>query len=215
VVYGLCLLIGAVLFGVAGLLHPMLEGDGAAQLATIAATPGWRAIHWGLLFALPLLYVGLSGVALRHGETAGATAARGGIRLAAFAFAVWSLNILFMAAGGWSLARVFTASDTGLTASHAVFVYDMLHPAGLAAERLATFAVGLVVYLFARAMLGGGLYPRWLAWTGFAVAAITGVIGLVVAEWTPNPYYYGQALVIVWLALTGVVTLRAARSPRA
>ena len=207
-IYGLCLLFGALLFGIAGLFHPMLEGHGAAQLATIAGTGGWRAIHWALLFALPFMYIGLSGVALRHGATTGAATARGGVRLTAFAFAVWALNILFMAAGGWHLAGAYRVSGTGLTASHAVFVYDMLHPAGLAAERLATFALGLVVYLFSRAMLSGGIYPRWLAWAGFLVAAVAGIVGLVVGESTPNPYYYSQAGVVVWLAATGALTMR-------
>lgn len=204
--YGLCLLSGVLLFGIAGLLHPMLEGDGAAQLTTIAATGGWRAIHWSLLFALPLIYIGLSGVALRHGDTAGSSAARGGIRLAAFTFAVWSLNILFMVAGGWNLARAYTASDTGLTASHAVFVYDMLHPSGLAAERLATFSLALVVYLFGRAMLEGGVFPRWLGRAAFVVALVNGAVAVVFSETSPN-LFYGQALVIIWLAAAAGVML--------
>ena len=36
--YGLCLLLGTLLFGIAGLKHPLLVGDGAAQLAMIAKT---------------------------------------------------------------------------------------------------------------------------------------------------------------------------------
>lgn len=207
--YGLSLLIGVLLFGIAGLLHPMLDGDGAAQLATIAATERWRAIHWALLFAFPFLYVGLSGVALRQRDTPGAGAARTGVRLAAFTFAVWSLNILFMVAAGWNLAGAYRAADTGLTGSHAVFLYDMLHPAGLAAERLATFALGLVVYCLGRSMLQSGVYPRWLAWGAFGVALICSGVGLVISEATPNPLYYAQALVIVWLAATAGVMLAA------
>lgn len=210
--YGLCLLAGVLLFGVAGLLHPMLEGDGAAQLATIAATGGWRSIHWMLLFAFPFLYIGLSGVALRHGDTPGASAARTAIRLAAFAFAIWSLNILFMVSGGWNLARAYTVSDTGLTGSHAVFMYDMLHPAGLAAERLATFTAGLVVYLFGRAMLEGRVFPRWLGGAAFVVALGNCAVAVVVGESTPTPFYYGQAVIIVWLAATAAVMLAARRT---
>ena len=36
--YGLCLLIGVLLSGVAGIMHPLLTGDGAAQLGIIART---------------------------------------------------------------------------------------------------------------------------------------------------------------------------------
>lgn len=211
--YGLCLLAGAVLFGVAGLLHPMLVGDGAAQLQAVARTSGWRAIHWALLFALALMYMGLVGVALRHGETPGSAPARAGILLAAFAFAVWSLNILFMVGAGYHLAAAFTTSDTGLTASHAVFVFDMLHPMGLAAERLATVLLGLVAYLFAWAMRNGGAYPRWVAWAAFAVALINGAAGLLVSEATPNFYYYAQAVFVIWLAATAVMTLAERRQP--
>ncbi len=132
--YGLCLLVGSLLFGIAGLMHPLLTGDGAAQLATIAATASWRAIHWSLLFGFPLMYVGLIGVALRHGDTPGSAPARAGIMLAAFGFGVWTLNVLLMVGAGWQLAYAFTTSDKALTATHAVFVYDMLHPAGLAAD---------------------------------------------------------------------------------
>ena len=90
--YGLSLLAGSLLFGAAGLMHPMLAGDGATQLTTIAATAGWRAIHWALLFGFPLMYVGLIGVALRHRETPGSGPARAGILLGGFGFGVWALN---------------------------------------------------------------------------------------------------------------------------
>src|SRR5258707_2096322 len=146
--YGLCLLAGSLLVSAAGLMHPLLKGDGAEQLATIAGTAGWRAIHWSVLFGFPLMYMGLIGVALRHSDTPGSAPARAGVMLAGFAFGVWALNVLFMVGAGGQLAHAFTASDKALTATHAVFMYDMLHPAGLAAERLATFALGLVAYVF-------------------------------------------------------------------
>lgn len=205
--YGLCLLLGAVLFGVAGLMHPVLSGDGAAQLTTIAATNGWRAIHWSLLFGLALMYAGLVGVGLRHADTPGSTPGRAGVLMGAFAFSVWSLNILFMVGAGWHLARAYTASDAGLTATHAVFVYDMLHPMGLAAERLATFMIGLVAYMFGWTIRNGALYPRWLMWLAFVVALVECAVGVIVGEGSPNFYYYAQALFVIWLAATGVLML--------
>ena len=204
--YGLCLLAGALLFGVAGLMHPLLQGDGAAQLTTIAATPAWRAIHWSLLFGFPLMYVGLVGVALRHGETPGSAPARAGVLLGAFAFAVWALNVLFMVGAGWALARAYAAADTGLAGTHAVFAYDMLHPAGLAAERLATFMIGLVAYVFGWAVLNGRVYPRWLAWAAFAVAVVNAAVAVGFDEFSPN-LFYAQALFIAWLAAMAVVML--------
>ncbi|HMG19653.1 MAG TPA: hypothetical protein VK573_13080 [Gemmatimonadales bacterium] len=210
--YGLCLLAGSLLAGAAGLMHPWLEGDGAAQLATVAATAGWRAIHWALLFGMPLMYAGLIGVALRHTDTPGSAPARAGVWLAGFAFAVWAMNVLFMVGAGWHLAQAYTTSDTGLTGTHAVFVYDMLHPAGLAAERLATFALGLVAYVFGWAILNGKVYPRWLGWAAFAVAVANGAVALVCSEMSPN-LYYTQALFVGWLLATAVVMLTERRAP--
>src|SRR6266566_6939636 len=129
-----------------------------------------------------------------------------GVRLGAFAFSVWSLNILFMVGAGWQLARAYTASDTGLTGTHAVFVYDMLHPTGLAAERLATFLLGLVAYMLGWAIRNGGVWPQWLAWIAWVVAVICGVVGLVFSETLPY-LYFAQAAFVIWLALTAIVML--------
>lgn len=213
VFYGLCLLVGALLFGIAGLLHPMLSGDGAAQLETIARTESWRLIHWALLFGLAFMYSGLIGVSLRHTETDGSTPARGGILLAAFAFSVWSLNILFMVGAGWNLAEAYVTSDAGLTGTHGVFVYDMLHPMGLAAERLATFMLGIVAYMFGWAIRNAAVWPRWLAWVGFVAAAVNGMVALLFSEFEPY-LFYGQALFVIWLAATAVVMLAERRQPR-
>jgi len=211
--YGVCLLLGASLFGVAGLFHPLLSGDGAAQLATIARTGGWRLIHWALLFGLAFMYAGVIGAALRHNDTPGATPGRAAVRMGAFAFSVWSLNILFMVGAGWQLAHVYTTSDTGLTGTHAVFIYDMLHPVGLAAERLATFMLGLVAYMFGWAIRNGGVWPKWLAWGAWGVAVVDGAVAVVFSEFSPI-LYYGQALFVIWLGATAVVMLAERRQPR-
>ena len=211
--YGLCLLVGVLLAGIGGLMHPLLTGDGAAQLGTIARTTHWRAIHWSLLFGLAFMYTGLIGVTLRHGETAGSAPGRAGMFLAGFAFSLWSLNILFMVGAGWQLARAFTIADTGLAGTNAVFVYDMLHPAGLAAERLATFMLGLVAYTFGWAIRNGVVWPRWLAWIAWGVAVVTGAVATVFDEFSPNFLYYSQALFVMWLAATAVVMLTERRQP--
>jgi hypothetical protein len=209
--YGLCLLAGSLLAAVAGVMHPWLAGDGAAQLGTIAATAEWRTIHWGLLFGFPLMYMGLIGVALRHHDTPGSAPARAGVLLAGFAFGVWSLNVLFMVGAGWRLAHAFMTSDKALTATHAVFVYDMLHPAGLAAERLATFALSLVAYVFGWTILNGKVYPRWLGWAAFAVAVTNAAVAVGFDEFSRN-LYYGQALFVAWLVATAAVMLAERRT---
>jgi len=211
--YGLCLLVGSLLVGIAGLNHPVLTGDGAAQLGLIAKTSAWRLIHWSLLFGLVFLYAGVIGVALRHNDTPGATPGRAAVRMGAFAFSIWSLNILFMVGAGWQLAQAYHTSDAGLTGTHAVFVYDMLHPMGLAAERMATFMLGLVAYMFGWAIRNGGVWPKWLAWMAWVVAAVDGAVAIVFSEFSPV-MYYGQALFVVWLAATAVVMLADRRQPQ-
>jgi hypothetical protein len=204
--YPLCLLVGAMLFGGAGLFHPVLRGDGAEQLATIAGTRGWHAIHWSLLFALPLMLTGLAGLAERHFESPGAGPARAGIIVAAFAFGLWALNILFMAGAGSHLAATYVATAPGLAATHTVFLYDMLHPFGLAAERIATFALGLAFYLFGWATWNGRVLPVWLSWGAFGAGIACLVVPLAVPE-TSVVLFYGQAAVVAWMAAAGVVAL--------
>lgn len=209
--YGLCLLIGALLFGGAGAFHPILSGDGAAQLGTVAKTHGWRLIHWSLLFGLAFMYAGLVGVSLRHNDTPGASPSRAGIRIGAFAFSVWSINILFMVGAGYHLAHAYDVADAGLAGTHAVFVYDMLHPFGLAAERLATFLLGLLAYTFGWGIRNGAVWPRWLAWFAWLVAALCGVVALVFSETLPY-MYYAQAAFVVWLLLAAIVMLTERRA---
>jgi len=204
--YALCLLLGALLFGVAGLFHPVLKGDGATQLALIASLPAWRTIHWSLLFALPLMLTGLTGLSLHHQETPGAGPARAGVIVATFGFAALMINILFMAVAGWHLARTYATAEPGLTAIHAVFLYDMMHPMGLAAERLATFALGLAFYLLGWATWNGRVVPRGLAWWAFLAGAICMVVPLVVLE-TSVWLFYAQGTVIAWMAAAGVALL--------
>ncbi|HMA44284.1 MAG TPA: hypothetical protein VKO86_09720 [Gemmatimonadales bacterium] len=204
--YALCLLVGALLFGVAGLFHPVLRGEGAAQLATIARTPQWRLIHWSLLFGLPLMLTGLAGFVEQHRETPGAGPARAGFVIATFAFATWGLNILFMAGTGTHLAATYSASEPGLASTHAVFLYDMLHPFGLAAERLATFALGLAFYLQGWAAWNGRVVPRALAWGAFGVGAACMAIALAVAE-TSVLLFYGQGAAVTWMAAAGAMLL--------
>ncbi len=204
--YALSLLVGSLLFGIAGLMHPLLVGDGAAQLATIAGTPAWRAIHWSLLFGFPLMLVGVLGIAGRHLETAGASAARSGALMAVFGFAAWMLNVLFMTGAGWNLARAYTASDLGLSGTHAVLLYDMLHPAGLAAERVGTFATGIALYLLGRAIVKGGEFPGWLGWLGLAAGLVSIGVAVVRSEFSLT-MFYAQALIVAWLAVAAVVML--------
>ncbi|HXI33991.1 MAG TPA: hypothetical protein VNH63_07930 [Gemmatimonadales bacterium] len=211
--YGLCLLIGSLLFAIAGLQHPFLRGDGADQLQLIAATPAWLAIHWSLLFGFPLMLAGVLGVVARHLDTPGASMARAGAVMTAFGFLIWMVNVLFMVGAGWRLSQAYASTDpVGLIATHSVFLYDMMHPVGLAAERLATFTMGLALYFFGWALWNGKIYPRWNALLAFFAGAVNLLVGLLFPA-TSQVLYYAQALIVLWLAATGVVMLAPSRAP--
>src|SRR5438309_4378034 len=178
-VYPLCLLAGSLLAVAAGALHPDIVAlDGAGQLAVIARSPAWPAIHWAFLFSFPLSLLGLVGVVGRHVGTPGESPARAGVMLATFAYALWVIIVAFMGGAGWALARSFATADAGMTATRAVFVFDMLRPFALAAQRVAGLALGLATVLFGWGMLGGKVLPRWLGAAG--VAGGGGGLGVVV-----------------------------------
>ena len=208
--YALCLLAGTVLTVAAALLHPNLSGDGAAQLTMIAACDSWRAVHWAFLFGFALSLTGLVGVGERHVGTAGESATRAAATVGAFTYSVWTVIVAFMVGTGWMLARTYALSEPGLTATRAVFLYDMIHPFGLAAQRLAGFALGITTYLCGWGVLRGRLLPRPLAWLGLA----SGLIGMVLAAVFPEASRVDQAafvLPVLWQGALGVTLL--ARGP--
>src|SRR2546430_10971536 len=123
VLYPLALLVGSSLVVAAGLAHPDLTGDGAAQLGVIARTEAWRAIHWAFLFGFVLTLTGLAGFVGVHAGTPGGGAARAGMLVAIFAYGAWAVVVTFMVGAGWTLAQSYVAAQPGLTATHAVFLY--------------------------------------------------------------------------------------------
>jgi hypothetical protein len=206
-VYPLCLVAGSLLAVVAGALHPDVAGqDGPSQLAVIARSRAWPAIHWTFLFSFPLALVGLVGVVGRHVGTAGESATRAGVMLATFAYALWVIIVAFMGGAGWTLARSFATADVGMTATQAVFVFDMVRPFALDAQREAGFALGLATALFGWGVLDGKVLPRWLG----AAAVAAGGVGIVLALVFREDTKADQAafvLPVVWQLVTGVVML--------
>lgn len=206
-VFPLCLLSGALLTVVAGVWHPDLPLDGPAQLAKIADDEMWRAVHWTFLFGFPLVLAGLAGVVGRHVGTAGERAARAGLSVATFAYGLWVIIVAFMGGAAWSLAHSFAMSDAGMTATRAVFVFDMVRPFALVAQREAGFALGIATALFGWGMLEGRVLPRWLG----AAGVVSGALGITLALLFREDTKADQAafvLPVVWQLATGVVLLR-------
>jgi len=202
-VYPLCLLFGALLAVVAGVLHPDLMGDGAAQLTTIAQCAGWRAIHWTFLFSFPLALTGLVGLARTHVATPGENAVRTGVIVGTLAYGAWTVTVAFMGGAGWSLAHSFTIADAGMTATRAVFLFDMIHPFALTTQRVAGFALGLSTCLFAWGVLDGKVLPRWLGTSGLAAGAVAMALALAFREDTKADQA-AFVLPVLWQVVTGV-----------
>ena len=206
-VYPLCLLVGALLAVVAGVLHPDLAGDGAAQLTTIAQCAGWRAIHWTFLFSFPLALTGLVGLARVHAGNPGESAVRAGVIVGTFAYGAWTVTVAFMGSAGWSLAHSFTLAEAGMTATRAVFLFDMIHPFALATQRVAAFALGLSTGLFGWGVSQGKVLPRWLGTSGLAAGAVAMGLALVFREDTKADQA-AFVLPVAWQVVTAAVMLR-------
>jgi hypothetical protein len=200
------LLIGTLLIIVAALLHPDLAGDGADQLGAIARSDAWRSIHWAFLFGFVLSLTGLVGLVDRCVGTPGEAAARGGLIVGTFAYGAWMVVVTFMVGAGWTLAHSFVAAEAGMTATYAVFVYDMVRPSALAAQRIGGFALGMSTYLLAWGALRGPVGPRWLAWSGVASGLIAIALAVVFGEATKADQA-AFAPPVLWQLTTAVLLL--------
>jgi hypothetical protein len=142
----------------------------------------------------------------RHIGTAGERATRAGLTVATFAYGLWVIIVAFMAGAGWSLAQSFAASDGG-TAPRAVFVFDMLRPFALVAQREAGFALGIATALFGWGVLESRVLPRWLG----AAGVVSGALGIALTLLFREDTQAGQAafaLPVLWQVATGAVLLR-------
>ncbi len=206
-VYPLCLLFGALLAVVAGVLHPDLMGDGAAQLTIIAQCGLWRSIHWTFLLGFPLALTGLVGLARMHVATPGENAVRAGVIVGTFAYGAWTVTVAFMGGAGWSLAHSITIADAGVTATRAVFLFDMIHPFALTTQRVGGFALGLSTGLFAWGVFEGKVLPRWLGTSGLAAGGVAMGLAVVFPE-TTKADQAAFVLPVLWQMVAASVMLR-------
>jgi hypothetical protein len=211
----LALLAGGLIVAGAGLRHPPLVGDGAAQLGLVAATPAWRSVHLALMFGQVLLVAGIAGLALRHAATAGAGAARAGALLFAFGTAVALIQTLFMAAAAPALAGAYTRGEAGIAATQAIFTYDMLHPFAQIAGRAGEFAIGVALYSLGWGVVDGRVLPRGLGYAGVAAGVVSAVWAVIAHE--SHPFLMGGvALVVLWGVAAGAwLAIREVRHPAA
>ncbi|PYP73580.1 MAG: hypothetical protein DMD41_05160 [Gemmatimonadetes bacterium] len=204
VFYPLSLLVGALLVTAAALAHPALVGDGATQLATIAASGRWTTIHWAFLFAFPLSITGLVGVVGVNVGTRGESAARAGLVVSVFAYACWMIIVAFMLGAGGALA----GASRGPLGANALFLYDVLRPFALATQRVGGFSLGLATYLFGWGVWNGKVLPPWTALLAIAGGAAGAALALAAPASSPLDQV-AYAPPIVWQLVTALALLRA------
>jgi len=198
----LMLLLGTALAGTAAVMHPMLDGDAQAQLRTIAATGGWRAIHLGMLAGYALIIAGIWTRALSESPARSAIVAA--LAIVSVGLAVNALNISFMAGAGWRMAERFAGGDQSIAP-----IFDVTHPIGLMAARFGNLIVALGAIVLGAAEWKDPAQPRWLAWLAWAAAA-GGLVGVALFGEARREILAAVALLSAWQVATAYLALRQA-----
>jgi hypothetical protein len=197
------LLVGTGLLGAGALLHPMLPSDVAGQLAVIAGTIHWRAIHVVMLAGSVLVIIGLWGLVPSH-DPRWRSALRVIFGVIVVGVALNATNIAFMAAIGTADAARYGPGHAGAGAAFAAghMVSLMRARAGNALVALACAALAAVEWRDAR-------QPRWMAVLA-ALAAVGGGIGVVAFDPASRGAVAAVALFSLWAAVCAIDVLRTA-----
>ena len=198
------LLAGTALLGAGAALHPMLTGDAAAQLRTIATTPYWRALHLAMLAGSGFI---IAGVWVRlvsdHSMAAVLVAA---LALVSIGIALNALNIAFMAGSGTHMAALFSSGRAEMQS-----VFEATHPIGLMAARFGNFIVALGAAALGWIEWHDATRPRWLAWLAW-LAAAGGFIGVLFFDEASRFALAAVGLLSGWEVATAMLLLVRRRS---
>ncbi len=192
----LFLLGGTTLLGVGSLLHPMLMGDAAAELTTIAASPHFRAIHLAMLAGSALIMTGIWTRAL-DGEPGDAVRFGIAFALIDLGLALNAYDIAFMARAGARLAAAY-ATGNGTSAP----MFDAMHDIGLMYAKFGNGIVALGALVLGVAERPTRRTSAMLAW----IAAAGGLIGLGSPD-TSLLILAPVALLFAWQVVTGLAAL--------
>jgi hypothetical protein len=197
------LLVGTALLGVGAVLHPVLAGDGAAQLRIIADTPYWRPLHLLMLAGSGLVIVGIW-VRVLLGRAGAAPPMLAALAVIAIGLTLNALNTAFMAGSGWHMAAMFRAGHTDMSA-----VFDATHPIGLMIARFGNFLVALGALVLGWAERQDAASPPWLATLAW-IAALGGFVGVLFFDEASRAMLGAVALLSAWQVATALRALRGA-----
>ena len=194
------LLLGAALLGIGAALHPVLAGDAATQLRTIATTTHWRALHLVMLTGSGLVVMGIWTRVIGNGTSAPGLIASLGV--IALGVAINALNIAYMAGSGTHMADLFASGHAEMQA-----VFDATHPIGLMAARFGNFLVALGAVALGWVEWRDGSRPMWLAWLAW-LAAAGGFVGVFFFDEASRIVLAAVALLSAWEVATAALVLR-------
>jgi hypothetical protein len=184
-------------------MHPVLGGDAAAQLRTIADTPHWRALHLVMLAGSGLVIAGVWVRLLDGGDALGAPAALSALALISLGLALNALNIAFMAGSGWHMAQLFAAGRVEMRS-----LFEVTHPIGLMSARFGNFLVALGALVLGWVEWRDPTRPRWLAGLAW-MAAAGGFVGVLFFDEASRAALAAVALLSGWQLATAVRAVRA------
>ena len=194
------LLAGAALLGAGAALHPMLTGDAAAQLRTIATTPYWRALHLAMLAGSGFIIAGVWVRLVSDHSMKPLLVA--GLALVSIGIALNALNIAFMAGSGTHMAALFSSGRAEIES-----VFEATHPIGLMAARFGNFIVALGAAALGWIEWHDATRPRWLAWLAW-LAAAGGFIGVLFFDEASRFALAAVGLLSGWEVATAVLAMR-------
>jgi hypothetical protein len=197
IVLAVVLLAGTALHGIGALLHPMLVGDGATQLRTIADMAHWRALHLAMLAGSGLIVAGVW-VRLVDDRAFVRPPLVAALALISIGVAINALNIAYMAGAGWHMAGRFAAGEASM-----VPLFDATHPIGLVAARFGNFIIGLGALV-----LGWGEWhdaqPRRLDAVLAWIAGLGGLVGAIFFDESSRIALAAVALLSAWQVVTAI-----------
>lgn len=196
-VLAVALLAGTALHGIGALLHPMLAGDGATQLRTIADMAHWRTLHLAMLAGSGLIVAGVW-VRLVDDRAFVRPPLVAALALISTGVAINALNIAYMSGAGWHMAARFAGGDASM-----VPLFDATHPIGLMAARFGNFIIAL-----------GALVLGWAEWHDAEprkldavlawIASLGGLVGAVFFHESSRIALAAIALLSAWQVVTAL-----------
>lgn len=216
--FGILLMVGAVIGMVGNSLHPhAAEADAAAATLAIARNDAWVLIHLAIIAAILLATGGLLGLSqFLHGGAAEAPA-RLGFAAAAVGAAVVTVSTSIDGFANKALALAWANAPTAETdAFFRVLV-------GVKDVDFAIWSAGMLIFFgltflgFGAALADGRYFPAWFGWAaivsgvGSTAAALIQIANVGEVQLAETLFFASSMLATLWLFAAGVLLWRAAQ----